>query len=52
MCAKKATRDLQRKLAFADIIETNRMNKGGRGQNKKSCKFSERNGSVKGKIGY
>ncbi len=40
--AKKATRDLQRKLAFADIIETDRMHKWGRGQNKKRCKFSER----------
>ncbi len=30
-------------VAFVDISETDRVNKGGRGQNKKRCKFSERN---------
>ena len=30
-------------VALADISETNRVNKGGRGRNKKRCKFSERN---------
>ncbi len=54
-CLRANNREGKRKIvfvAFADIIETNRKNEGGRGQNKKRCKFSERNGSVKGEIGY
>jgi len=45
-CLRTNNREGEGKIIFvalADIIETDRVNKGGRGQNEKRCKFSERN---------
>jgi len=43
-CLRANNREGERKIvfvAFADISETDRMNKGGRGQNKKRCNFQK-----------